>query len=105
MLGYCTIVDYGNPVFLLIYDTDWEIQGGVTVDCESAIIAYSKLTHYLPIHSGKGGIIRMGGYCKVLYPLSSANDPKTFIKRLRIKGVRMRNIMFLGFLKVKMRFL
>lgn len=57
------------------------------------------------MHYGKGGTIRGKGSCRVLSPLSSAKDPKTFIKSARMKGVKMRKIIFLGFLKVRIKFL
>ena len=63
------------------------------------------LTQLSPIQWGNWGTGLMGGSYKTLSPLSLANDPKTAIKSESRKGVRIRKIIFLGFLNVRIKFL
>lgn len=60
---------------------------------------------FSPIQWGNWGSSLIGGFSKVLLPLSRARDWKTAINVLKRKGVIMRKIKFLGFLKVNIKFL
>lgn len=54
---------------------------------------------------GKAGTCLGKGSGNVLYPLSLAREEKTAIKSASKNGVRIKKIMFLGFLKVSIKFL
>lgn len=56
------------------------------------------------MHSGNLGIDLTGGSGRVLSELSAAKDPNTLMNRLSRKGVMIRKIIFLGFLKVRIKF-
>ena len=56
------------------------------------------------MHLGKVGMGLISGNSMVLVPLVSAKEPNRLMNRLSRKGVMNRNIIFLGFLNVRMEF-
>lgn len=89
-------------MYLMVLDTHVGSGRGSTAEL---IIAYSRLTQLSPMQCGKGGTGLVGGSLRTLCELSSAREVKTPMKRLRMKGVMIKKIKFLGFLKVRIRFL
>ena len=57
------------------------------------------------MHYAKAGTGLIGGYSSVRLALSSARELITAKNKLRRKGVNTRNIRFLGFLNVRIKFL
>jgi hypothetical protein len=70
-----------------------------------AMTAYSMLRQLVPMHEGKGGMSLVGGSSNVRSPFPLASIWKMAMNSERKKGVRMRKIIFLGFLNVRMKFL
>lgn len=56
------------------------------------------------MHCGNGGIDLTEGSGKTRFALSAAKLPKIYMNKLSIKGVIIKKIIFLGFLKVRMKF-